>query len=173
MALTDRMVRASRLDPHLYEEVEADPGLTREAATVVVLSALAAGVGGIAGGGVVGLVVLSLAALLSWYVWAYLTYWIGTRVLPEPQTRADVGQMLRVLGFASAPGVLRAAGILPPLRGLAFAVAAVWMLAATVVAVRQALDYTSSWRALAVVALGWLAYVLAQALVMAALRVGV
>ncbi|MDR7401302.1 MAG: YIP1 family protein [Armatimonadota bacterium] len=172
MAITERMVRASRLDPRLYEEVEADPGLTREAATVVLLSALGAGIGGVARGGILGLVVVAVTALLAWYVWAYLTYWIGTRVLPGAETHADVGQMLRVLGFASAPGVLRVLGIVPGLGALAFPVANVWMLVTTVVAVRQALDYTSTWRALAVVALGWLAYLVALALVTAALRAG-
>jgi hypothetical protein len=172
MAITDRMIRASRLDPHLYEEVEAQPGLTREAAMVVVLSALAAGVGSVPRAGVGGLAVLTLVALVSWYVWAYLTYWIGTRVLPGAATHADVGQMLRVLGFASAPGVLRVLGVVPGLGGLTSAVAAVWMLAATVVAVRQALDYSSTWRALAVVALGWVAYLVALAVGRAALGAG-
>jgi len=170
MAITDRMLRAARLDPALYEEVEADQTLTREAMTVVVLSAVAAGLGGAARTGVLGLVVLAIAALISWYVWAYLTYWIGTRVLPEPQTHADVGQMLRAIGFASSPGLLRIVGLLPGFTGAAFAVANVWMLVAMVVAVLQALDYTSSWRALAVVALGWIIHGVALAVVFALLR---
>lgn len=170
MAITDRMLRAARLDPSLYEEVEADQTLTREAMTVVILSAVAAGLGGALRTGVLGLVVLTLAALISWYVWAYLTYWIGTRVLPEPHTHADVGQMLRAIGFASSPGLLRIVGLLPGFTGAAFAVANVWMLVAMVVAVRQALDYTSSWRALAVVALGWVIHGVVLAVVFTLLR---
>ncbi|MFQ5521762.1 MAG: YIP1 family protein, partial [Candidatus Methylomirabilia bacterium] len=95
-------------------------------------------------------------ALLGWFVWAYLTYWIGTRVLPEPQTSATHGELLRTIGFASAPGILRVLGLIPPLREIVFLAAGIWMLVATVVAVRQALDYHSTLRAVGVCALGWL-----------------
>lgn len=115
---------------------------------------MAAGLG--IGTGLGGLVLGVLASLAAWYVWAFLTYWIGTRVLPEPQTRSSLGELLRVLGFSAGPGLLRVLGVLPALRRLVFAVAAVWMLVAGVVAVRQALDYRSTWRAVAVVAIGWL-----------------
>ena len=96
-----------------------------------------------------------VAALVSWFVWAYLVYWIGTRLFPEAATRASHAQLLRTVGFASAPGVLRVLGVIGPLRGLVFLVAGLWMLVATVIAVRQALDYTSTWRALGVSAIGW------------------
>jgi hypothetical protein len=88
-------------------------------------------------------------------VWAFLTYYIGTRLLPEPRTRADYGQLLRTIGFASAPGLIRVVGIIPGLGAIVFAVAGVWMLIAMVIAVRQALDYTSTWRAVGVCAIGW------------------
>src|ERR671930_506451 len=58
-------------------------------------------------------------------------------------------------GFASAPGVLRVLGVIGPARGLLFTVAGLWMLVATVIAVRQALDYKSTWRAVGVAAIGW------------------
>lgn len=161
MAIADRMIRAARLDPRVYEEVEANPALAREAMTAVIVSAVAAGIGWYGTGGVRGFVLTALAALASWYLWANLTFWIGTRLLPGQQTQADLGQLLRVLGFASAPGVLRVAGIIQPLANTAFAVANIWMLAAMVVAVRQALDYASTWRALAVVAIGWVVQVVA------------
>lgn len=169
MAIADRMIRAARLDAALYEEVEADQTLTREAMTVVVLSAIAAGIGG-ASRGVLGLVVLAVVALAGWYVWAYATYYIGTRLLPQAQTQADAGQMLRVIGFASSPGLIRVFGIIPGLGGLAMAVGNLWMLVAMVVAVRQALDFTSTLRALAVVAIGWIIYVVVLGLLFAFLR---
>jgi hypothetical protein len=87
--------------------------------------------------------------------WAALTYLIGTRLLPEPQTRADIGELLRTIGFASAPGLLRVLGAIPFIGPPIYAIAAIWMLLAMVVAVRQALDYTSTGRALAVCVLGW------------------
>ncbi|MGH2659360.1 MAG: hypothetical protein ACRDHS_06770, partial [Actinomycetota bacterium] len=86
---TDRVIRAAKLDVHLYEEVEADREALRPAMAVVVLSSLAAGVGSIGRGGPGGIVIGTIAALIGWYVWAYLTYFIGTRVLPEPRTHAD------------------------------------------------------------------------------------
>ena len=154
MTITEGMLRAARLDASLYEEVEADRSLTRQATAVVLLSAVAAGIGATMYGP--GLPVTILAAVVLWYLWAFLTYLIGTRVLPEPQTKADFGQLLRTIGFASSPGVIRILGIIPGLVRPAFAVAHIWMLVAMVVAVHQALDYTSSWRAAGVVLVGWL-----------------
>ncbi len=154
-AIQDRMLRAAKLDVQLYEEVEHDEGALRQATTVVVLSAVAAGIGSLGIGGLAGLVSGTLAALFGWYIWAFLTYFIGTRLLPEPQTRADYGELLRTIGFASAPGLIRVLGIIPGLGQIVFAVAGVWMLIATVIAVRQALDYTNTWRAVGVCAIGW------------------
>jgi hypothetical protein len=149
-----RALRAARLDAHLFEEVENDPRATVQAGGVVVLAAVAAGVGSGARG--FGEILLgTVAALVIWFVWAYLTYWIGTRLLPEPATRANHAELLRTVGFASAPGVLRVLGVIGPLRGLVFLVAGLWMLVATVIAVRQALDYKSTWRAVGVSAIGW------------------
>ncbi|MGD8368396.1 MAG: YIP1 family protein [Desulfobacterales bacterium] len=151
-----RMIRAAKLDVHLYEEVEADPGAMGQAMGVVVLSSVAAGVGTIGTVGVAGIFVGTLLALAGWYIWAYLTYFIGTRFLPEPQTRADHKELLRTIGFSSAPGVLRVFAIVPGIGALISLAASVWMLVAMVIAVRQALDYTSTLRALGVCAIGWI-----------------
>lgn len=157
MTLTTRMIRAARLDATLYEEVEGDAALTGQALAVVLLASLAAGIGALPRG-VNTFVAVAVAAVISWYLWAFLSYLIGTRLLPDAQTHADMGQLLRSIGFSSAPGVIRAAGAIPGLGPLAFAVGNVWMLVAMVVAVRQALDYRSIWRALGVVAIGWVIY---------------
>jgi hypothetical protein len=154
--LTDRMIRAAKLDIHLYEEVEADKQATRQAMTAVILSSVAAGVGAISSVGVSGLFWGTFAALAGWFIWAFLTYFIGTRILPEPETRSNVGELLRTTGFSSSPGVLRVLGVVPGLGSLVFFVAAVWMLVAMVIAVRQALDYKSTARAVGVCVLGWL-----------------
>lgn len=152
----DRVIRAAKLDVGVYEEVEADRSALGQAMIVVVLSSLAAGVAMIGGRGFGGMIVGTVIALISWYVWAYLTYLIGTRLLPESQTRADHGELLRTTGFASAPGMIRILGIVPFLGGIVFFVASVWMLAAMVIAVRQALDYTGTLRAVGVCAIGWI-----------------
>jgi hypothetical protein len=101
------------------------------------------------------MVFISAVSLLAWVCWAMLTYQIGVRLMPEPETRADVGELLRTIGFASAPGMLRVFGIVPGAAIPAFAVTAVWMLVAMIVAVRQALDYRSTARAVAVCLVGW------------------
>lgn len=152
----NRMIRAAKLEPGLYEEVEADKSAMGQAMGVVVLSSLAAGIGIITTQGFGGILLGTITALISWYIWAFLTYLIGTKLLPEPQTRADQGELLRTIGFSSAPGFIRALGILPFLRGIVFFAAGIWMLVAMVVAVRQALDYTSTLRAVGVCLIGWL-----------------
>ena len=150
----DRMIRAAKLDVQLYEEVEADQGAMAQAMTVVILSALAAGIGS-ANVGLLGMAIGMIGALIGWYVWAFLTYFIGTKLLAEPQTRADHKELLRTIGFSSAPGLIRVLGIIPGLRTPLFLVAGVWMLVAMVIAVRQALDYTSTGRAIGVCVIGW------------------
>jgi hypothetical protein len=159
-SIQDRMIRAAKLDVDLYEEVEADRDALGQAMMVVVLSAVAAGIGSLGSGNPMGIVAGTIAALVGWLVWALLTYFIGTRLLPEPQTRADYAEMLRTIGFASSPGVIRILGIIPGLSGLIFLVAGVWMLVAMVIAVRQALDYTSTGRAVGVCLIGWLVQLL-------------
>ena len=154
--LMDRMVRASKLDARLYEEVEADKGAMGQATGVVVLSSVAAGIGSVGEGGLTGILLGAVFALIGWYIWAYLTYLIGTKVLPEPETKADVGELLRTIGFSSSPGLIRVLGIIPGLAGIFFVGASVWMLVAMVIAVRQALDYKSTLRAIGVCAIGWI-----------------
>jgi hypothetical protein len=157
--IQDRIIRAAKLDAGLYEEVEADRDATSQAMAVVVLSALAGGIGSLGSGVLPGLVGGTILALVSWLVWAFLTYLIGTRVLPEPQTKADYGELLRTIGFASAPGLIRVFGLIPGIGALVFLVAGIWMLVAMVIAVRQALDYRSTPRAIGVCLIGWLVQV--------------
>ena len=152
----DRIIRAARLDIHLYEEVEADKGAMGQAMGLVALSAVAAGIGSIGKAGAAGIIIGTITALVSWYIWAYITYFIGTRFFPEPQTKADHGELLRTIGFSSAPGLLRVLGIIPFLYGIIFFLTGIWMLIAMVIAVRQALDYKSTPRAIGVCIVGWI-----------------
>jgi hypothetical protein len=152
----NRILRAAKLDVNVYEEVESDKGALRQAMGVVVLSSIAAGLGSIERIGLSGILIGTITALISWYVWAYLTYLIGTKLLPEPQTKADHGELLRTVGFSSSPGLIRILGIIPGLARIVFLVAAIWMLVAMVIAVRQALDYQSTLRAVGVCIIGWI-----------------
>ena len=167
----DRIIRAVKLDAQLYEEVEADTGAMGQAMGVVVLSSMAAGVGSVAIAGLGGILVLkvTIAALTGLYVWAYLTYFIGTKFLPEPQTEADLGELLRTTGFSSSPGLIRVFGIIPGLAGPLFLVAQIWMLVAMVIAVRQALDYESTSRAVGVCVIGWIVQLLILVLLVSVL----
>lgn len=155
-----RMIGAASLDVPTYEEVEADTTATTQAMGVVVLSSLAQGIGFVTQGGGVGFIVGAIGALIGWIIWAFLVYLIGTKLLPEPQTRSDLGELLRTTGFAAAPGLLRVLGVIPLLGGLIMPAVTIWMLIAMVIAVRQALDYESTFRAVGVCLMGWIVFVL-------------
>ncbi|MHC5059039.1 MAG: YIP1 family protein [Planctomycetota bacterium] len=157
-SFVERVVGAARLDVRTYEEVEADTTANTQAMGVVALAALAGGVG-VASAGGTGVVATVVGGLVGWVVLAALIWLVGAKLLPESQTRADVGQLLRTLGFAASPGLLLVLRILPLIGGLLAFVIWIWQLAATVVAVRQALDYTSTGRAVVVCLIGWVVYV--------------
>jgi hypothetical protein len=159
MPLVNRMIRASMLDVHLYEEVEADKSALGPAMAVVVLSSIAGGVVLFEALGVQGMVIGTIGALIGWFIWAFMTYFIGTKLLPEPQTHADLGQLLRTIGFSSAPGLIRVLAIIPVLADTVHLIAGIWMLVAMVIAVRQALDYHSTLRAVGVCVIGWVVQV--------------
>lgn len=161
----NRLIRAIRLDPELYEEVEADHGATRQAIGTVVLASLAAGVGGQLSGSLYGLGLHTVVTLVGWFIWAFLSFFIGTRLLPQSQTRSDLGELIRCTGFSSAPGLIQVFGIIPGIGTIVRLVAWVWMLMAFVVAVRQALDYTGTGRAIAVCLIGWVALMALDTLV--------
>jgi uncharacterized membrane protein YeaQ/YmgE (transglycosylase-associated protein family) len=109
-SLIERAIGAARLDAHTYEDVEADPTAFGQAMTVVVVAAVAGGIGstGIPGEHGTGLIGGTIASLVGWFVSAFTVYLVGTRVLPMPQTKADLGQLLRTTGFAASPGIVRA-----------------------------------------------------------------
>ncbi len=153
-----RLIGALALDVAIYEEVEGDRGATMQAFTVVLLSSVAAGIGarGFAENTIANIAFISIISLLAWAAWALVTFEIGGRLMPEPQTRVDVGELLRTIGFASTPGMLRALGAVPRATMPVFVITSIWMLLAMIVAVRQALDYRSTPRAVAVCVLGWL-----------------
>ena len=152
----NRVIRAAKLDANLYEEVEADKSALGQAVLVVILSSVAAGLGSIGTAGISGVLIGTIMALVGWLIWSYLTYIIGTKIFPTPETKADYGELLRTLGFASSPGLIRIIGIIPGLAGIVFIIAGIWMLITMVIAVRQALDYQSTLRAVGVCVIGWI-----------------
>ena len=154
-SLTERMMGAARLDVEIYEEVEADESATTQAATVVAIVAVASGIGG-AQGGAPGIFGGLIAAFLGWLLWSGVTYLIGDKLLGGT---ASWGQLLRTIGFAQSPGVLYVLGVLPGVGGLIRFGVAIWMLVAGIIAIRQALDFSTG-KAVATAGLGWLAMML-------------
>lgn len=154
-----RMWGAAALDAAVYEDVEADPRATVQALGVVAIASLAAGFGASGWNArpetvLHYSVIVGCLALLAWASWALVTFEIGSRLLPEAQTRVDVSELLRTIGFSAAPAVLLVIGAFGNTTAV-FAIIALWMLATMVVAVRQALDYSTTTRAIAVCMLGW------------------
>ena len=157
-SFVERVISAAKLDVNTYEEVEADKTATGQAMAVVVLAALMSGVAELGSNGFAGMIAGTIVALIGWFVWAFLTYIIGTKLLPEPETKSDVGELLRTTGFAQAPGILYVLGGVPMVGiALSFLIWC-WSVATFVVGVRQALDYKSTGRAVAVVLIGGVVY---------------
>jgi hypothetical protein len=154
------MIGAARLRPQTFEEVEADSSATYQALLVVVLVALATGVGGLGVGGVRGLIGGVAIALVGWALWAGITYLIGTTLFRTAETHANWGQLARTLGFAQSPGIFKVFGLIPGVGPVIYFAVFAWQLAAMVVAIRQALDYTSTWRAIGVAVVGLIPYVI-------------
>ena len=156
---SQRLLGALKLQTAVYEEVEADTRATPQALAVVVISSVATGLGLSRTSSLASLIAGALAALFGWFIWAGLTYLIGTKILPEPQTKSDIGELMRTTGFASAPAIFHLLARLPLIGFAASFAVSVWMLVAMVIAVRQALDYRSTVRAVGVCVTGWLVYV--------------
>lgn len=160
-----RVVGAMALRAATYEEVEADTTATGQAMAVVVLASVASGVTVFRFAGLKGLIGMTLVALAIWFIRSGVIATIGTKILPEPQTSSNTGELLRVLGFASSPGLLMVVGIVPFIGPLLGVIVWFWMLAATVIAVRQALDYEGTGRAVVVCLIGFfISYLLRTAI---------
>lgn len=158
-SMIDRMAGAAKLNAQTYEEVEADRSATGQAAGVVVLVAVAQGIGA-AGFGGRGLIGGAIAALVGWLVWAGITYLIGDKLLGGTATW---GELLRTIGFAQTPGLLMILAIVPMLGGLVALVVSIWVLIAGVIAIRQALDFSTG-KAVVTAILGWLVIAIPRAI---------
>ncbi len=156
-----RMLGAARLDAATYEEVEADSKATIQALIVVVVVTIASVVGEMLGGGddfelVNALVIGVIRGVVSWAIWALITWIVGTTILNTEATEADWGQLARCTGFAQTPGIINVFSFVPAVGGLISVAAFVWTFVAMLVAVRQSLDYTSTWRAFTVILIAFI-----------------
>ena len=165
--LMDRMIGAAVLDGAVYEDVEHDTTATGQAALVVVLGAIAAGIGALTAG-LEWLAVGIVVALISWGVYAYVAYWVGTHFFKGPQTSATWGELLRTLGFANSPALLLVLAIIPVLGLVLGLVVLVWILVTTVVAIQHALDLDIG-RAIGTAVVSWLVLLVVRVVLFAVL----
>ena len=150
----NRVFRSIKIDPDVYDEVQKDKTATLSAAIVVVISSLAAGIAA-KQLGASSFIFAPILSLVSWFVWAYIVYFVGVKLFPDAKTKTTHAALLRAIGFSSAPGIIRVFGFTPELMTVTFIGSALWMLACMVVAVRQTLNFKSLWKALGVVIMSW------------------
>lgn len=159
-SLVERMAGAMRADVKTFEEIEKDPAALGQAVTVIAIGAVASFIGNIFRNGFAMGVGVLLVTLIGYAVWTVLVVVIGTKLMPEPATKADFAEGFRVIGFAASPGVFNVLAIIPFLGGLISFVIWIWMLVIMVVAVRSVLDYTNTGRAIVVCLIGFVAYMI-------------
>jgi len=163
LVFISRIIRALLLDINLYEEVENDKSSIWQSMAVVFLASLAAGIYTYNLGGIKGLIVGTILAFAGWIVMSFLIYLVGTKLFPGTETKSDIGEILRVLGFAGAPGIFLLVALLPVINNFVWVVIVViwvWRLVAMIIAVRQALDFKNTWSAIWVCVIGLIAYLL-------------
>jgi hypothetical protein len=152
------MAGAMKADAATFEEIENDPSAMGQAVTVIVIAGVAAMVGNIFRSGITGGLMALIIALIGYGIWAVLVTLIGTKLMPEPTTKADFAETFRTIGFAASPGIFNVLAIIPFLGPLISFVISLWSLVIMVVAVRVALDYTSTGRAIIVCLIGFCIY---------------
>ena len=153
--LVQRMLGAATLNIDTFEEVEADETATMQAAAVVAMVAVASAIGGVSGG-TTSIIFAPIAQIIGWLIWAGVTYLIGDKIFGGTATW---GELLRTLGFAQSPGLLYFFAVVPFLGGILRLVVAIWMLVAGIIAIRQALDFSTG-KAVLTAIVGWLAMII-------------
>ncbi len=166
-----RMIGAAKLNVDTYEEVEADKSATGQALLVVLLVTVASVVGTLLLGDDVdvvrALIVGIIRGVVSWALWALVTMLIGTTLLKTERTEADWGELARTTGFAQTPGILNVLVFIPAVGVVIALVAFIWSIVAMLIGVRQALDYTSTWRAFFVVLLALIPVLILNGIIIA------
>ncbi|MEK9954803.1 MAG: hypothetical protein VW577_05295 [Pelagibacteraceae bacterium] len=151
----NRVFRSIKIEPEVFDEVQKDKHATLSAALVVIISSSAAGIGA-SHLGMTNFFLAPILSLVSWFVWSYIVYVVGVKFFPDPKTKATHANLLRAIGFSSAPGIIRVLSFNSELMTVTFIGSAFWMLVCMVVAVRQTLQFKSLWKAFGVVLIAWL-----------------
>ena len=167
-----RMAGAMKADAATFEEVENDPSAMGQAITVIVIAGVAALIGNIFRSGITMGIAAMVIALVGYAIWAVVVTLVGTKLMPEPATKADFAETFRTIGFAASPGIFNVFAIIPFLGPLISFMLGIWSLIIMVVAVRVVLDYTSTGRAIIVVLIGWVIQIVVTFLIMTPLMIG-
>jgi hypothetical protein len=157
-SLSERMIGAMQASVSTFEEVEKDPAALGQAVTVIAIAGIASLIGNIFRTGVAGGIIALVATLVGYAIWTVIVVIVGTKLMPEPATKADFAEGFRVIGFAASPGVFNILAIIPFLGPLISFFITLWMLVIMVVAVRSVLDYSSTARAIVVCLIGMVIY---------------
>jgi hypothetical protein len=176
MNILNRVIRAALLDVAFFNEVESDTSLNTEALLVVIIVSIAGGIGafigtlftGKIGAAVLALFVSIILGVVNYYIWAYVTYFVGTNLF---EGTADTGELLRVLGYASGPRLLSVFSFVPCLGAIIGFAVAIWALVAGFIGVREALDLDTG-KTLVTVIIGWIIIFIISAVVGLVLGVG-
>jgi hypothetical protein len=174
--LFNRVIRAAMLDVEFFKQAETDTSLNQEALMVVILVSLIGSIGSFIGGlisgsfgsAVLALIVALVVGVVNYYIWAYVTYFVGTQLFDAD---VDAGEMLRVLGYASGPRVLSILSFIPCVGWLVSLVGGIWALVAGFIGSREALDLDTT-KTLITVAIGWVIVTVIGIVILSILGVG-
>jgi hypothetical protein len=168
--MVERIMRVLKLDKAVFPEIGNDPKATTEAGIIVVVVSLLTGIGSGFQGGFFGRVVWELIAgvVLGWLLWAFVTYFIGTSLF---QGKTTVEEMLRVLGYASAPRLLGFFSFIPCVGPIVALAGTILSLVAGFIAVREAMEFDTG-KAVITVLIGWLVYLVVTVILAPILGLG-
>jgi hypothetical protein len=162
MTFGDRVVGALKLDANTFEDIERDPNAMGQAVAIIALAALAGNLGQIWRLGFGVMLIGVCSSLIGYVLWSVVVWLAGTKLMPDPATKADFAETFRTIAFAASPGLLGIVSIVPFLGWfvmlLLTPIILIWSLVAMVVAVRSVLDYSDTFKAVVVVLIGFVVY---------------
>jgi len=162
MTFGERVVGALKLDANTFEDIERDPAAMGQAVGIIALAALASNLGQIWRLGFGVMLIGVCSSLVGYVIWSVVVWLAGTKLMPDPATKADFPETFRTIAFAAAPGLIGVVTIVPFLGWLLMLLLTpiiwLWSMAAMVVAVRQVLDYSETFKAVIVVLIGFVVF---------------
>ena len=167
-----RIIGVLTLNVNTYEEIEADKNATIQSFSIVVLSSIVTAIilKPDTGFSLPNFISAIIIGIFLWGLWALVTMFVGTKLLPTQETSSNWGELARTTGYAQAPKLFSIFALIPILTTIVLFIVGVWNLITMIIAIRQALDYTSTWRAVFVVLLGFLPYAIIASLVISLLQ---